>query len=145
MSFTPIGTPWSGPRQRPAASSASARRAASRASAAMMVTKAFSVGLNRSMRARCASVTSTGDTVRARMRLASSAIERKQRSGSTVIGSDLFDDLDLDAVGGFQKAHPPAIATGRQLLEDLHAAGPEAGQRGGVIVGVDGNVFQSVL
>src|SRR5262245_48112456 len=52
MSFNPTGTPWSGPRQRPDLSSASARRAASRASAAMTVTKAFSVGLIRPIRAK---------------------------------------------------------------------------------------------
>src|SRR5262245_6268907 len=87
MSFTPIGTPWSGPRQRPAASSASARRAASRARPALTVTHAVRVGLSRSMGARSASGSSRAGTVRAATRLASSASERKQRSSSLVMTS----------------------------------------------------------
>ena len=76
MSLSPIGTPWSGPRHRPAAISASARRASARAWSAVTVTKALSAGFSRSIRARCASATSTGDTVRARMSPPSSAMDR---------------------------------------------------------------------
>ena len=55
-SFNDTGTPCSGPRWRPAAISWSALRAAASASPAVMVMKAFSVGLSSAMRARHSSV-----------------------------------------------------------------------------------------
>ena len=57
------GTPCSGPSVAPRFVSArSAERAARMACSAVSVTKALSVGLRRSMRARTAFITSTGDT-----------------------------------------------------------------------------------
>ena len=67
-SFTDTGTPWSGPRHRPAAISDSTCRAAERASSAVTVMKAFKSGSIRVTRAITASVTSTGETSRRRMR-----------------------------------------------------------------------------
>ena len=58
--------PCSGPRSRPAASSASACRARSRARSAVTVMNALSVGLSRSMRAMAAVVSSTAEKRRAR-------------------------------------------------------------------------------
>jgi hypothetical protein len=59
---------------------ASVARAAARASSAVTVMKAFSFGSSRSIRARVASVTSTGDSSRAASRGASSAMPAKARS-----------------------------------------------------------------
>ena len=54
-SFSPIGMPCRGPRQRPAMTSASACRACSSADSAVTVIKAFRAGFSRSMRERHAS------------------------------------------------------------------------------------------
>ena len=43
-SFTENGTPWNGPSRAPAITAASARRASSRASSAVTVMNAFTVG-----------------------------------------------------------------------------------------------------
>ena len=58
-SLIEIGTPWSGPRSSPAASSWSARRASRRASSAVTRMNAFSFGLSVWMRSRQASSTET--------------------------------------------------------------------------------------
>src|SRR5208282_3394343 len=57
---------------------------------------------------------------------------------------DLFDDLDLGAVGGLQKADAPAVVVGRHLLEDAHTVGLELGHCPGIVVGVDGDVLDAV-
>ena len=49
-SLTENGTPWSGPRSRPPSRAASARRAASRASSAVTVMNAFTLGCRASIR-----------------------------------------------------------------------------------------------
>ena len=61
-SLTENGTPWSGPSRSPAITAASARRAASRASSAVTVMKAFTVGWRASMRSSTASTTATGES-----------------------------------------------------------------------------------
>ena len=66
------GMPWSGPRARPRITASSASRAASSACSAVSVQTALSVGFRRSMRARTARVSSTGETFFARMSPASS-------------------------------------------------------------------------
>ena len=60
-SLTENGTPWSGPTASPAISVASARRAASRASSAVTVMKAFTIGWSASIRRSTASTTATGE------------------------------------------------------------------------------------
>src|SRR5262245_12390250 len=67
------GTPWSGPRARPAFASASRTRAVRSAPSASTWTKARSRGPRASMRARHSSVASTGEISLARIRAASAA------------------------------------------------------------------------
>src|SRR4029077_20743166 len=67
-SFTENGTPWSGPSRSPPIPAASARRAAARASSAVTVMNAFTVGWSASIRASTASTTATGETCLSRMR-----------------------------------------------------------------------------
>ncbi|EWS52603.1 hypothetical protein X551_04608 [Methylibium sp. T29] len=72
FSFTVIGTPCSGPSAAPAATWRSAATAAARASSASRRTTALTRGLTASMRARWASITSTQDTSRRAISVASS-------------------------------------------------------------------------
>ena len=61
------GMPWSGPRAPPFVTAASASRAESMAASASKVQKAFTLGFRRSMRSSTARVSSTGDSVLARI------------------------------------------------------------------------------
>ena len=61
-SLSPIGTPCRGPRRRPWRTSSASACASARARSAVTVTNAVSSGFNFSMRAKYASVTSTGDS-----------------------------------------------------------------------------------
>src|SRR5438094_275702 len=58
------GTPWNGPRESPAASSASSSRALARAPSASTVMKLRILASSRAMRSRHSRVTSTGETLR---------------------------------------------------------------------------------
>src|SRR5436309_2171207 len=58
------GTPWNGPRESPAASSASSSRAVARAPSASTVMKLRILASSRAMRSRHSRVTSTGETWR---------------------------------------------------------------------------------
>src|SRR6266852_1362371 len=80
MSLSPKGMPCSGPRDRPAASSASACRACRRARSNVGVMNARVWVSYCSMRWISASIRSTGDSFRAAIRRESSAIERSCRS-----------------------------------------------------------------
>ena len=73
-SLIEIGTPCSGPRSWPAASSRSASRACRRASSAMTRMNAFSRGLSASIRRRHSSVTCADVTSRARSRRPNSSM-----------------------------------------------------------------------
>ena len=66
-SLIEYGMPSSGPRSSPRSARASAAFASSRAWSAVTVRKAFSVGLSRSIRARTASVSSTGESAFSRI------------------------------------------------------------------------------
>ena len=85
-SFTENGTPWSGPSGSPRITAASARRAVSRASSAVTVMNALTVGWSASMRASTASTTATGDTSLERIRRArvsASTSIMARRAGAT--------------------------------------------------------------
>ena len=62
MSFTVTGTPSRSPAGRPAAHRSALAAAAALAPSWSTTTKAFSRGWSRSMRSRCSSTTSTGDS-----------------------------------------------------------------------------------
>src|SRR5207248_8068007 len=70
------GTPWSGPRQRPAAASASSVRAAASAPSASTVMKLRMAPSSRAMRSRYARVASTGEICFARIAPASATSVR---------------------------------------------------------------------
>ena len=80
LSFSAIGMPCSGPRHRPAASSSSARRASASALSSVTVMNALSCASKRSIRARQARVSSTGETARD---FSASAAELRSRSASS--------------------------------------------------------------
>ena len=71
LSLRPIGMPWSGPRGRPRRSSLSISRAVASACSRVTVMNALIARSCRSMRARHASVSSTGDTVLSAQKLGS--------------------------------------------------------------------------
>src|ERR671935_1575566 len=79
-SLCAIGSPNSGPGRSPRASRASFSCASSSARSAVSVMIALTVGLTRSICARCARRTSVTETSRWRMRCASSTAVRKHRS-----------------------------------------------------------------
>ena len=79
-SLCATGSPCSGPSASPRATAASAASASRRAASGSSVTMALTAGLTSSMRARCASSTSTAEISRAAIARASSAAVRKQRS-----------------------------------------------------------------
>ncbi len=84
------GTPCSGPRRAPFRPTArSAARAALSAWSAVTVTKAFSRGLSRSMRASTAVITSTGEIFRRLIAGAISEAGIQQRSSWVAMGSPL--------------------------------------------------------
>jgi hypothetical protein len=87
-SLTAIGSPCSAPGTAPAASLRSASAAARRAPSASSVTIAFSSGLTCSMRARCASMTSTAEISRRRMRAVRSVAVSRQIAGSLISARD---------------------------------------------------------
>src|SRR5262245_17709688 len=136
-SFTENGTPWIGPSGSPLMTACSARRAAASAASAVTVQKAFSVGFSRSMRSSTTRVSSTGDSLRARMSPVSSVADVKARSEAlTVAGSappargadGLFEarvaswsrePLALVGQAGEQRRRRPERVAGR-LLEGEH-------------------------
>ena len=83
-SFREIGTPCSGPRYAPRAISASAACASARAASPVTVMKALRCGSRRSIRARTASVTATGETSRPAMRAETSLRERAHSSSALI-------------------------------------------------------------
>src|SRR5688572_16000299 len=80
MSLSANGTPCSGPRWRPLEISASACFACHTARSAVMLMNAFSFGSSASMRFSRASVSSTGESFRERIRREASAMERSCNS-----------------------------------------------------------------
>ena len=88
QSLMVMGTPWSGPVDRPSASAASASRARSSASSASATT-AFSFGLNRSMRSR---YRRTSSSLERSPFLISSACAEVGRYGSVRGGLAMFVD-----------------------------------------------------
>jgi hypothetical protein len=86
-SFTPVGTPASGPTSRPAARSASIRFASSRAWSGTTVVNMRSVGSSRSSRSRTASTASTGDSSFAAMLLVRVVVSIWQISPLVTIAS----------------------------------------------------------
>src|SRR6266705_826285 len=90
LSFRERGMPWSGPRSRcpfrprGAKSSRSAFRAWARASSAVTVRYALSLGLSFSMRASMSLVSSTGESLRLRKSFPISLMEAKARSASFI-------------------------------------------------------------
>ncbi len=84
-SFIAVGTPCSGPSSTPSITSRWARRARSRASSNPRWTNAPMSGSRCSMRSMVASMTSTGDSCRLRMRSASSVTDRYASSSGSVV------------------------------------------------------------
>src|SRR5215831_13923469 len=76
MSLIPIGTPWSGPRKRPFAASASQRRASANTLSRSIVTHASTRDSMRSITRKSASTYSIGERVRAHTAAAASVSER---------------------------------------------------------------------
>src|SRR5215475_14327794 len=66
-SLSPTGTPWSGPRHRPAAASSSSARARRRAASSSSVMKAWIRSSCLRIRSRQRSTATTGESVRARI------------------------------------------------------------------------------
>ena len=81
------GSPCNGPSVSPRATAASAASAPRRASSGSSVTMALTAGLTSSMRARCASITSTAEISRDAIARARSVAGRKQRSVDAGIAS----------------------------------------------------------
>jgi hypothetical protein len=71
-SFTEYGTPCSGSSRSPRITACSAARAVSSAASAVIVQKALSTGLTRSIRSSTARVSSTGESAFVRISRASS-------------------------------------------------------------------------
>ena len=75
MSFSPTGTPWRGPRNRPSRASPSSRRAASRAPGRSTTTQAWTCSSQASMRPRQASTRSTAESRPRRIAAAASTTD----------------------------------------------------------------------
>src|SRR5690242_16259368 len=97
MSFTPTGTPCSGPRSRDARASASRSRAIAGAPSASRCAQARSSPSSFRMRVRHASTSSTGLTVRARTASAISRALSETRSPEGI--ENLRDDLEAPERG----------------------------------------------
>ena len=86
-SLCAIGRPCSGPRTRPRASASSASSARASAWSATSVTMAFTVGLTRAIRSRCAATRSRAERDFARIRRAISTALMEQMSCVTTINA----------------------------------------------------------
>src|SRR5687768_10597126 len=112
-----MGTPCSGPSGSPFMTAISASRAALRATSAVMRQNALRVGLRRAMRARIASVSSTGDSCLERMRAAHSRADRQTISLSVTRKSQHPAHCIIRVVA---VRFPPTVvrdAAGRRLRE----------------------------
>src|SRR6266571_586143 len=111
LAFRERGMPWSGPRShwplwpRGAKSSRSAFRAWARASSAVTVRYALSLGLSFSMRASMSLVSSTGESLRLRKSFPISLMEAKARSAS-FIGATLNHTRRCHARASRYKCQP---------------------------------------
>src|SRR6185503_15280250 len=137
MSLSPNGMPCSGPRERPAAISASAWRAWRRARSKVGGMKARVCASYRSTRRISASVSSTGDSVRDAIRRESSAIERSWRS---VMSEPSEGELGLPVgvhqhrvrdVADVDRPHEGELG-GERFLGDRILLGPPEPHRDGV-------------
>src|ERR1700737_1319507 len=102
MSLSPNGTPWSGPRDRPAEISAAACRACRRARSNVRVTKARVWASYCSTRWISASTSSTGERLRSAISFDSAAIDRSWRSavmGRARSEGELGLSVDVDQHG----------------------------------------------
>src|SRR5438034_1106939 len=86
-SFTDTGTPCSRPSGSPFITAISASRARRRATSCATRAKALRRGLTASMRARTASVSSTGDSSLRRIKAAHSTAERQTTSSAAIVTS----------------------------------------------------------
>src|SRR5947199_23340 len=86
-SFTDTGTPCSRPSASPFSAAISASRARRRATSCATRAKALRRGLTASMRARTASVSSTGDSSLRRIKAAHSTAERQTTSSAAIVTS----------------------------------------------------------
>src|SRR5262249_51326562 len=84
------GTPCSGPRSSPLITACSASRAAASATSGVTVQKALTIGLRRSIRSSTRRVSSTGESFRARISVASSVAGVKARSDDVIVVSGLL-------------------------------------------------------
>src|SRR5262245_9418835 len=158
MSFTPTGTPWSGPRRRPARASAWRSRAVASAPSASTWAHASSAPSSAAIRARPASTSATGLTAPVRTASAASltpsaassadgiehlrdhleSTERGHQVGARVAAAhgadELLRHLDPDAEGAVPRlAKPPAHVLGNRdarhlVVEELGMARTVKGQ-----------------
>src|SRR6267143_2177509 len=118
LSFSEMGMPWSGPRSkwplrpRGARSSDSAFLAWARASSAVTVMYALSLGLSRSMRSSMSLVSSTGESFRLRKSFPISSMDAKARSVS-FIGATLDHS---------RRRRPEGRRCSTQILKNLFLA-----------------------
>src|SRR5262249_53837734 len=117
MSFTPTGTPWSGPRRRPARASASRSRAVAKAPSASTWAHASSAPSSASIRARQASTSATGLTAPVRT---ASAASLAPSAASSVDGIEhLRDHLEATERGHQVGARVAASHGADELLRHL--------------------------
>src|SRR5258708_1367341 len=98
MSFKPNGTPWSGPRARPALRARSAARAARRACSARMRTKLLRTLSCAAIRASESSTSAAAEMrPAASARLAAAAVSGGAAGSARMIGPE--DEVDLVGIG----------------------------------------------
>ena len=117
-SLAPYGMPWSGPRSRPLARSASRSRAVRSARSSVSEMTASSCGSRRRSRSSASCVSSTEETRRARSSAASSGIDAKARSRSAGVCSTR---------AGMRTTMPPRAAGGAGRSSARMGATPFAG------------------
>src|SRR5258705_2591453 len=125
MSLSPNGMPWSGPRDRPVAISASACRACRRSRSNVVVMKARVCASYCSTRWMRASSSSTGDSFRAAIRRDSSASERSWRS-VVMEGSPSWQEL-----GSKRQLGLPVDVDQHRVRDVADADRPHEGELGG--------------
>src|SRR5437867_13114730 len=119
ISFTPTGTPCSGPQSRPARASASRSRATARAPSASTWAHASSAPSRARIRARQASTSSTGLT--APVRIASAASRASSRVGSADRIEHLRNHLEAAERGHQIRAGVATSHGADELLRHLDA------------------------